>query len=229
MILTEVSSGYLAMWWIRAAIQEYILHSWSLVKIGTTAAQKKLFFNLRKLKRQLKAIDEGDLPPETVATIADRLNGARARSYKYEPKACRTGPLPQCSIKGRGENDAEWQDWLEDPTPNQEVEITEADEFSHQRRMLESAMSELNERERHIFTQRRLIEEPMTLEELTQNLYKISRERVRQIEARAFEKFEHSIEQKNQQTQDQDLNNNTSLLGKIEKRASQPNPRHIAQ
>ena len=102
-----------------------------------------------------------------------------------------------------GENDAEWQDWLEDPTPNQEVEITEADELSHQRRMLESAMSELNERERHIFTQRRLIEEPMTLEELSQ-IYKISRERVRQIEARAFEKVEHSIEQKNQQTQDQD-------------------------
>ena len=192
-----------AMWWIRAAIQEYILHSWSLVKIGTTAAQKKLFFNLRKLKRQLKAIDEGDLPPETVATIADRLNVAEHEVINMNRRLAAPDHSLNAPLRADGENDAEWQDWLEDPTPNQEVEITEADELSHQRRMLESAMSELNERERHIFTQRRLIEEPMTLEELSQ-IYKISRERVRQIEARAFEKVEHSIERKNQQTQDQD-------------------------
>ena len=191
-----------AMWWIRAAIQEYILHSWSLVKIGTTAAQKKLFFNLRKLKRQLKAIDEGDLPPETVATIADRLNVPEHEVINMNRRLAAPDHSLNAPLRADGENDAEWQDWLEDPTPNQEVEITEADELSHQRRMLESAMSELNERERHIFTQRRLIEEPMTLEELSQ-IYKISRERVRQIEARAFEKVEHSIEQKNQQTQDQ--------------------------
>ena len=191
-----------AMWWIRAAIQEYILHSWSLVKIGTTAAQKKLFFNLRKLKRQLKAIDEGDLPPETVATIADRLNVPEHEVINMNRRLAAPDHSLNAPLRADGENDAEWQDWLEDPTPNQEVEITEADELSHQRRMLESAMSELNERERHIFTQRRLIEEPMTLEELSQ-IYKISRERVRQIEARAFEKIEHSIEQKNQQTQDQ--------------------------
>ena len=192
-----------AMWWIRAAIQEYILHSWSLVKIGTTAAQKKLFFNLRKLKRQLKAIDEGDLPPETVATIADRLNVPEHEVINMNRRLAAPDHSLNAPLRADGENDAEWQDWLEDPTPNQEVEITDADELSHQRRMLESAMSELNERERHIFTQRRLIEEPMTLEELSQ-IYKISRERVRQIEARAFEKVEHSIEQKNQQTQDQD-------------------------
>ena len=187
-----------AMWWIRAAIQEYILHSWSLVKIGTTAAQKKLFFNLRKLKRQLKAIDEGDLPPETVATIADRLNVPEHEVINMNRRLAAPDHSLNAPLRADGENDAEWQDWLEDPTPNQEVEITEADELSHQRRMLESAMSELNERERHIFTQRRLIEEPMTLEELSQ-IYKISRERVRQIEASAFEKVEHSIEQKNQQ------------------------------
>ena len=192
-----------AMWWIRAAIQEYILHSWSLVKIGTTAAQKKLFFNLRKLKRQLKAIDEGDLPPETVATIADRLNVPEHEVINMNRRLAAPDHSLNAPLRADGENDAEWQDWLEDPTPNQEVEITEADELSQQRRMLESAMSGLNERERHIFTQRRLIEEPMTLEELSQ-IYKISRERVRQIEARAFEKVEHSIEQKNQQTQDQD-------------------------
>ncbi len=192
-----------AMWWIRAAIQEYILHSWSLVKIGTTAAQKKLFFNLRKLKRQLKAIDEGDLPPETVATIADRLNVPEHEVINMNRRLAAPDHSLNAPLRADGENDAEWQDWLEDPTPNQEVEITEADELSHQRRMLESAMSELNERERHIFTQRRLIEEPMTLEELSQ-IYKISRERVRQIEARAFEKVEHSIEQKSQQTPDQE-------------------------
>ena len=194
-----------AMWWIRAAIQEYILHSWSLVKIGTTAAQKKLFFNLRKLKRQLRAIDEGDLPPETLATIADRLNVPEHEVINMNRRLAAPDHSLNAPLRADGENDAEWQDWLEDPTPNQEVEITEADELSHQRRMLESAMSELNERERHIFTQRRLIEEPMTLEELSQ-IYKISRERVRQIEARAFEKVEHSIEQKNQQVQDQDTN-----------------------
>ncbi|MBT05422.1 MAG: RNA polymerase sigma factor RpoH [Rhodospirillaceae bacterium] len=192
-----------AMWWIRAAIQEYILHSWSLVKIGTTAAQKKLFFNLRKLKHQLRAIDEGDLPPETVATIADKLDVPEHEVINMNRRLAAPDHSLNAPLRADGENDAEWQDWLEDPTPNQEVEITDADELYHQRKMLESALSELNERERHIFTQRRLIEEPMTLEELSQ-IYNISRERVRQIEARAFEKIEHSIEQKNGQVWDQD-------------------------
>ena len=182
-----------AMWWIRAAIQEYILHSWSLVKIGTTAAQKKLFFNLRKIKRQLKAIDEGDLPPETVSTIAHRLDVPEHEVINMNRRLAAPDHSLNAPLRADGENDAEWQDWLEDPTPNQEVEITTADELSHQRSLLESAMSELNERERHIFTQRRLVEEPMTLEELSK-IYKISRERVRQIESRAFEKIEHSIE-----------------------------------
>tara|TARA_Y100000588_G_C14096888_1_gene857013 strand:+ start:226 stop:1119 length:894 start_codon:yes stop_codon:yes gene_type:complete len=192
-----------AMWWIRAAIQEYILHSWSLVKIGTTAAQKKLFFNLRKLKRQLKAIDEGDLPPETVSTIAQRLDVPEHEVINMNRRLAAPDHSLNAPLRADGENDAEWQDWLEDPTPNQEVEIAAADELSHQRKMLESAMSELNQRERHIFTQRRLVEEPMTLEELSQ-IYKISRERVRQIEARAFEKVEHYIGEKNQQLQGPD-------------------------
>ena len=185
-----------AMWWIRAAIQEYILHSWSLVKIGTTAAQKKLFFNLRKVKRQLQAIEEGDLPPETVSTIAHRLDVPEHEVVNMNRRLAGSDHSLNAPLRSDGENDAEWQDWLEDPTPNQEIEISAADELSHRRKMLDSAMSQLNERERHIFTQRRLIEDPMTLEELSQ-IYGISRERVRQIEARSLEKIEHLIEQEN--------------------------------
>ena len=183
-----------AMWWIRAAIQEYILHSWSLVKIGTTAAQKKLFFNLRKLKRQLRAIDEGDLPPETVTTIADRLDVPEHEVINMNRRLAAPDHSLNAPIRTDGENTGEWQDWLEDPTPNQEIEVAAADELSYRREMLNSAMSQLNEREKHIFNQRRLVEEPMTLEELSQ-IYGISRERVRQIEARAFEKIEQSIGQ----------------------------------
>lgn len=185
-----------AMWWIRAAIQEYILHSWSLVKIGTTAAQKKLFFNLRKVKRQLQAIEEGDLPPETVSTIAHRLDVPEHEVVNMNRRLAGSDHSLNAPLRSDGENDAEWQDWLEDPTPNQEIEISAADELSHRRKMLDSAMSQLNERERHIFTQRRLIEDPMTLEELSQ-IYGISRERVRQIEVRSLEKIEHLIEQEN--------------------------------
>ena len=185
-----------AMWWIRAAIQEYILHSWSLVKIGTTAAQKKLFFNLRKVKRQLRAIEEGDLPPETVSTIAHRLDVPEHEVVNMNRRLAASDHSLNAPVRIDGENDAEWQDWLEDPTPNQEIEIAAADELSHQRKMLDVAMSQLNERERHIVTQRRLIEDPMTLQELSQT-YGISRERVRQIEARALEKIEHLIEQQN--------------------------------
>ena len=185
-----------AMWWIRAAIQEYILHSWSLVKIGTTAAQKKLFFNLRKVKRQLRAIEEGDLPPDTVSTIAHRLDVPEHEVVNMNRRLAGSDHSLNAPLRSDGENDAEWQDWLEDPTPNQEIEIAAADELSHRRKMLDAAMSQLNERERHIFTQRRLIEDPMTLEELSQ-IYGISRERVRQIEARALEKIEHLIGQQN--------------------------------
>ena len=181
-----------AMWWIRAAIQEYILHSWSLVKIGTTAAQKKLFFNLRKLKRQLRAIDEGDLPPETVTTIADRLDVPEHEVVNMNRRLAAPDHSLNAPIRADGENDGEWQDWLEDPPPNPEVEVTAADELSYRRNILNSAMSQLNEREKYIFTQRRLVEEPMTLEELSK-VYGISRERVRQVEARAFEKIEQSI------------------------------------
>ena len=190
-----------AMWWIRAAIQEYILHSWSLVKIGTTAAQKKLFFNLRKLKRQLRAIDEGDLPPETVSTIANRLDVPEHEVVNMNRRLAAPDHSLNAPLKSDGDTDAEWQDWLEDPTPNQEITVAAANELNYQREMLDSAMAQLNERERHIFTQRRLVEETMTLEELSQ-IYNISRERVRQIEARALQKIEQTLEPLNQEKED---------------------------
>jgi RNA polymerase sigma-32 factor len=144
----------------------------------------------------LQAIEEGDLPPETVSTIAHRLDVPEHEVVNMNRRLAGSDHSLNAPLRSDGENDAEWQDWLEDPTPNQEIEISAADELSHRRKMLDSAMSQLNERERHIFTQRRLIEDPMTLEELSQ-IYGISRERVRQIEARSLEKIEHLIEQEN--------------------------------
>jgi RNA polymerase sigma-32 factor len=179
-----------AMWWIRAAIQEYILHSWSLVKIGTTAAQKKLFFNLRKVKGQLKAIEEGDLPPETVKEIATRLDvpetdvvdmNRRLSSHDHSLNA----PL-------RIDGDGEWQDWLVDDTESQETRLADDQEFRRRSKLLERAMGILNPRERRILVERRLKEEPATLDDLSKE-FNISRERVRQIEVRAFEKIQRSI------------------------------------
>ena len=179
-----------AMWWIRAAIQEYILHSWSLVKIGTTAAQKKLFFNLRKIKGQLKAFEDGDLAPETVSEIARRLDVPEHEVVNMNRRIA--APDHSLNAPLRIDGDGEWQDWLEDTSPNQETELAASEELTLRRQMLGTAMSNLNDRERHILTQRRLMEEPMTLEELSQ-IYKISRERVRQIEVRAFEKVQEMI------------------------------------
>ena len=176
-----------AMWWIRAAIQEYILHSWSLVKIGATAAQKKLFFNLRKIKGQIKAFEDGDLAQETVTEIARRLDVPEHEVVNMNRRLA--APDHSLNAPLRIDGDGEWQDWLEDTTPNQETELAASEELSLRRQMLKTAMANLNDRERHILSQRRLTEEPMTLEELSQ-IYKISRERVRQIEVRAFEKVQ---------------------------------------
>ena len=192
-----------AMWWIRAAIQEYILHSWSLVKIGTTAAQKKLFFNLRKIKGQIKAFEDGDLAPETVSEIARRLDVPEHEVVNMNRRLA--APDHSLNAPLRIDGDGEWQDWLEDTSPNQETELAASEELTLRRQMLGTAMSNLNDRERHILTQRRLTEEPMTLEELSQ-IYKISRERVRQIEVRAFEKVQEMM---NKQAASL-TNNNTS-------------------
>jgi RNA polymerase sigma-32 factor len=179
-----------AMWWIRAAIQEYILHSWSLVKIGTTAAQKKLFFNLRRVKGQIKALEEGDLTPEHVKTISDRLSVPSEDVISMNRRL--SAPDNSLNAPLRSESDGEWQDWLIDETPNQESRMAENEELSKRQELLTSAMSNLNERERHILTERRLKDEPATLEDLSKE-YDISRERVRQIEVRAFEKLQKSI------------------------------------
>jgi RNA polymerase sigma-32 factor len=179
-----------AMWWIRAAIQEYILHSWSLVKMGTTAAQKKLFFNLRKLKGQMQAIDEGDLKPETVKAIAERLDVTESDVVEMNRRL--EGADHSLNVPLRSDSETQWQDWLVDDTASQETTIADADEFDHRMSLLHRAMVVLNERERHILSERRLKDEPTTLEELSAH-YGISRERVRQIEVRAFEKLQRAI------------------------------------
>jgi RNA polymerase sigma-32 factor len=179
-----------AMWWIRAAIQEYILHSWSLVKMGTTAAQKKLFFNLRKLKGQMQAIEEGDLAPEAVKAIAERLDVTETEVIEMNRRL--EGGDRSLNVPLRVDGDTDWQDWLIDESASQEAQVVEADEFDHRMSLLHRAMAVLNERERHILTERRLKDEPTTLEELSGE-YGISRERVRQIEVRAFEKLQRAI------------------------------------
>ena len=179
-----------AMWWIRAAIQEYILHSWSLVKMGTTAAQKKLFFNLRKLKGQMKAIEEGDLAPEQVAHIAETLGVPEDDVVQMNRRLA--APDHSLNAPLRMDGDGEWQDWLVDESESQETLLAESEELSKRRALLVRAMKTLNERERHILQERRLQDDPSTLEELSQ-VYGISRERVRQIEVRAFEKLQKSI------------------------------------
>ncbi|WP_299379005.1 RNA polymerase sigma factor RpoH [uncultured Kiloniella sp.] len=179
-----------AMWWIRASIQEYILHSWSLVKMGTTAAQKKLFFNLRKLKGQMSAIDEGDLSPEQVTHIADTLKVSENDVVQMNRRLA--GPDNSLNAPLRIDGDGEWQDWLVDETESQEVQFAESEELTKRRALLEDALQTLNERERHILQERRLKDNPTTLEDLS-HVYDISRERVRQIEVRAFEKLQKAI------------------------------------
>jgi len=179
-----------AMWWIRASIQEYILHSWSLVKIGTTAAQKKLFFNLRKLKGRLEAIEEGDLAPETVKKIAEELSVPEHDVVSMNRRLA--GSDHSLNAPLRAESQGEWMDWLVDDSESQEVVIAESEELTKRRALLQDALQTLKERERHILTERRLKDDPTTLEDLSQ-VYGISRERVRQIEVRAFEKLQKAI------------------------------------
>ena len=181
-----------AMWWIRASIQEYILRSWSLVKMGTTAAQKKLFFNLRRMKSQMQALDEGDLKPDQVEEIATKLGVTNDDVVSMNGRL--SGPDASLNAPLRGtEGEGQWQDWLaDDDAESQEDELAESDEFDTRMQLLQSAMGELNEREQHILQERRLSEEPQTLETLAEH-YGVSRERIRQIEVRAFEKLQKAM------------------------------------
>ena len=181
-----------AMWWIRASIQEYILRSWSLVKMGTTSAQKKLFFNLRKAKSRIGALDEGDMHPDNVAKIAGDLGVSEAEVVSMNRRLSGGDASLNAMISADGESSMEWQDWLEDEDADQAADYEVQDELSMRRDMLNSAMSGLNDREKDILTQRRLVDEVKTLEELSEN-YGVSRERVRQIEVRAFEKLQEKM------------------------------------
>ena len=179
-----------AMWWIRAAIQEYILHSWSLVKMGTTAAQKKLFFNLRRLKGQMQAIEEGDLKPEHVAKIARILAVPEQDVVSMNRRLA--APDNSLNAPVRADSEGEWQDWLVDESESQESMLADHEELTGRKALLNGALKTLNERERHILIERRLKDNPTTLEDLSQQ-YGISRERVRQIEVRAFEKLQKAM------------------------------------
>jgi len=179
-----------AMWWIRAAIQEYILHSWSLVKIGTTASQKKLFFNLRRLKSQLKALDDGDLPPEHVATVAKKLKVSEKDVISMNGRLA--APDQSLNAPLREEGEGEWQDWLVEEGDDQETIVGEREEGQGRHVLLTQALDGLSDRERDILIERRLKDAPSTLQNLSQH-YGISRERVRQIEVRAFEKIQKSV------------------------------------
>jgi len=179
-----------AMWWIRAAIQEYILRSWSLVKMGTTAAQKKLFFNLRKAKNKIEAIEEGDMTPEHVATIADQLGVSEAEVVSMNRRL--SAPDSSLNAPLRSDSESEWQDWIADDTMDQETRMAEREELGERHDLLTGALGELTDREREIIQARRLQDDPATLEELSQK-YGVSRERVRQIEVRAFEKLQKAM------------------------------------
>jgi RNA polymerase sigma-32 factor len=180
-----------AMWWIRASIQEYILRSWSLVKMGTTAAQKKLFFNLRKAKSEISALEEGDLRPEQVSQIATKLGVLDSEVISMNRRL--SGPDASLNAPLRADSENEWQDWLEDKEQvSQETRLAEDEEKSLRMGLLEEAMTELTDRERHILTERRLKDDPTTLETLASE-YGVSRERVRQIEVRAFEKLQRAM------------------------------------
>ncbi len=183
-----------AMWWIKASIQEFILRSWSLVKMGTTAAQKKLFFNLRRMKKQLEAYEDSDLSPEDVAKIATDLGVPEQEVVNMNRRMMMGGDGSlNTPMRSGEEGSGEWQDWLTDDRPLQDVVVADAEEADVRREMLVEAMEALNERERHILTERRLTENPQTLEELSQ-VYDVSRERIRQIEVRAFEKLQKAMQ-----------------------------------
>jgi RNA polymerase sigma-32 factor len=179
-----------AMWWIRAAIQEYILHSWSLVKMGTTAAQKKLFFNLRRLKGQMQAIDEGDLQPEQVAKIAHALDVPEQDVVSMNRRL--GAPDHSLNAPVRQDGEGEWQDWLVDDSESQETSLGNREEFTNRKALLPLALQSLSERDRHILIERRLKDNPATLEDLSTH-YNVSRERVRQIEVGAFEKLQKAM------------------------------------
>ncbi|WP_371832833.1 RNA polymerase sigma factor RpoH [Mesorhizobium koreense] len=180
-----------AMWWIKASIQEYILRSWSLVKMGTTANQKRLFFNLRKVKGKIQALDDGDLKPDQISEIATRLNVSEDEVVSMNRRLSGDASLNAPIRASEGES-GEWQDWLVDDRESQEDMLVEQDELENRRGMLGEALTVLNDRERRIFEARRLSDEPMTLEELSGE-FGISRERVRQIEVRAFEKVQDAV------------------------------------
>jgi RNA polymerase sigma-32 factor len=179
------------MWWIRASIQEFILRSWSLVKMGTTAAQKKLFFNLRRMKAKLDAFEDGDLSPEHLAKIATDL-GVTEEEVTSMNRRMAMGGDTSLNVPMREDGEGQWQDWLQDDSQLQDEAVAEAQEADVRHEMLVDAMEDLNERERHILTERRLTDDPKTLEELSQ-VYGVSRERVRQIEVRAFEKLQKAM------------------------------------
>jgi RNA polymerase sigma-32 factor len=179
-----------AMWWIKASIQEYILRSWSLVKMGTTAAQKRLFFNLRKAKSQISALEEGDLKPEQVKTIAKRLGVSEKDVIDMNRRLSGDSSL-NAPIRAESES-GEWQDWLVDESESQESRLAESEELNNRKKALGQALDVLNDRERRIFEARRLSEEPVTLEELAAE-FGVSRERIRQIEVRAFEKIQQAV------------------------------------
>jgi RNA polymerase sigma-32 factor len=178
-----------AMWWIRASIQEYVLRSWSLVKMGTTSAQKKLFFNLRKAKNRIGALEEGDLRDHNVAKIAKDLNVTEKEVVSMNRRLTGGDASLNARVMTDGEGAAEWQDWLEDETANQAANYEEKNELDNRRELLTEALTILNDREKDIILKRKLQEPPLTLEELS-NLYDVSRERIRQIEFRAFEKLQ---------------------------------------
>lgn len=181
-----------AMWWIKASIQEFVLKSWSLVKIGTTAAQKKLFFNLRRLKGKIQSADDGSLTPEQVNDIAKRLDVNESDVRSMEQRMLSSDQSLNAIVRRDGESTDEWQDFLTDETPTAEAQLVEEDEYSKRKALLVQAMEKLNDRERDIIQARRLSDDPLTLEDLSYK-YKISRERVRQIESRAMEKLEANI------------------------------------
>ncbi len=178
-----------AMWWIRASIQEYILRSWSLVKLGTTSAQKKLFFNLRKAKARIGALEEGDLRPENVARIANDLGVTEDEVVSMNRRLSGGDASLNAVVGSDGEGATQWQDWLEDDDADQAGDYAERDEFQHRMALMDQAMEVLNDREKDILTQRRLQDQPVTLEDLS-GVYNVSRERIRQIEVRAFEKLQ---------------------------------------
>ena len=180
-----------AMWWIKASMQEFILRSWSLVKIGTTAAQKKLFFNLRRMKKNLDAYEDSDLHPNDVTTIATKLGVSETEVVNMNRRMMLGGDA-SLNVSLREDGEGQWQDILADDNPLQDQTVADAEEAGLRHALLAEAMAGLNERERHILTERRLIDEPRTLEELSQ-VYNVSRERIRQIEVRAFEKLQAAM------------------------------------